>query len=70
MHKNYRRKNPRPCTHTYWSLMRKDKQHVLNQRTRSRRQRDRNLLRKTIYEEDAWEEIRTIELPVDWWAID
>jgi hypothetical protein len=70
MHKNYRRKNPRHCSGGRWSQLKNQKKRVLNERSVKRRQRDRILLRETIYNEEAWEEIRSFERPVDWWEID
>jgi hypothetical protein len=70
MHKNHRRKNPTHRLGTYKSWLKGAKQWELSQRVRKRRQRDRILLRKTIIDEEAWEEIRKFEKPVDWWAID
>jgi len=70
MHKNYRRKNPRPCENRYWSKLRKSKQEVLRRRSVQRRRRDKRLLKKTIADGISWEKIRKFEKPVNWWEID
>jgi len=64
MHKNHRRKNKGP-NNSWWSKFRRTKQYELNQRVRKRRREDKRLIK-----DEKWDEIRKLEKPVDWWAID
>jgi len=70
MHKNYRRKNPRPSYNHYWRKLRVCKRDEMRPRVRSRRRINKKILRQTIINEDAWDEIRKFEKPVDWRNID
>lgn len=72
MHKNYRRKiKQNDSRNDFRDGIRNSKNSYLKDRTVSRRQRDRCLLRRGLYEDESfWDDIPCFEDPVDWYIID